>query len=50
MLSILRNIGMDIAIPTIGATHDAFWSVDHVGGHEKAYCCLNSNTRDFAGI
>ncbi|MCA6438926.1 MAG: serine hydrolase domain-containing protein [Sediminibacterium sp.] len=34
----------------LGASHDAFWSIDHPGGHEKAYCCLNSNTRDFARI
>ena len=34
----------------IGAAHDAFWSLDHKDGDEKAYCCFNSNARDFARI
>ena len=34
----------------IGAKHDALWSLDHEGGIEKAYCCFNSNARDFARI
>lgn len=34
----------------LGAEHDALWSTDHDGGHEKAYCCFNSNVRDFARI
>ena len=34
----------------MGAEHPALWSTDHEGGHEKAYCCFNSNTRDFARI
>ncbi|MCD7970456.1 MAG: beta-lactamase family protein [Alistipes sp.] len=32
----------------IGAEYDALWSLDHPGGMEKAYCCFNSNARDFA--
>lgn len=34
----------------LGARHDALWSVDHKGegGMEKAFCCFNSNARDFA--
>lgn len=32
----------------IGARYDAIWSVDHKGGIEKAYCCFNTNARDFA--
>ena len=32
----------------LGAQHPALWSTDHTGGHEKAYCCFNSNARDFA--
>jgi CubicO group peptidase (beta-lactamase class C family) len=32
----------------MGAEHPALWSLDHTGGHEKAYCCFNSNARDFA--
>ncbi|MDY0199353.1 MAG: serine hydrolase [Tenuifilaceae bacterium] len=34
----------------IGAEHDALWSLDREGGIEKAYCCFNSNARDFARI
>ncbi|HVX49701.1 MAG TPA: serine hydrolase [Chitinophagaceae bacterium] len=34
----------------LGAEHDAVWSTDHGGGYEKAYCCFNSNVRDFARI
>ncbi|MCD8174197.1 MAG: beta-lactamase family protein [Alistipes sp.] len=32
----------------MGAEHDALWSLDRAGGTEKAYCCFNSNARDFA--
>jgi CubicO group peptidase (beta-lactamase class C family) len=32
----------------IGAEHDALWSLDHKDGMEKAYCCFNTNARDFA--
>ncbi|PLX20282.1 MAG: serine hydrolase [Salinivirgaceae bacterium] len=32
----------------IGAKHDALWNLDREGGIEKAYCCFNSNARDFA--
>lgn len=34
----------------LGAEHPALWSTDHTGGHEKAYCCFNSNVRDFARL
>ncbi|WMJ75607.1 serine hydrolase [Cytophagaceae bacterium ABcell3] len=34
----------------IGAEHAAKWSLDGEGGVEKAYCCINSNARDFARI
>lgn len=34
----------------IEAEHDAYWSLDHPDGDEKAYCCFNSNARDFARI
>ncbi|MBK9733358.1 MAG: serine hydrolase [Chitinophagaceae bacterium] len=34
----------------MGAEHDALWSLDHEGGIEKAYCCFNTNARDFARI
>ncbi len=34
----------------IEAQHDAYWSLDRKDGDEKAYCCFNSNARDFARI
>jgi CubicO group peptidase (beta-lactamase class C family) len=34
----------------IQAEEDAQWSLDHKSGMEKAYCCLNSNARDFARL
>jgi len=32
----------------MGAQKDALWSLDKKDGMEKAYCCFNSNARDFA--
>jgi len=32
----------------LGAEHPAYWSLDKENGHEKSYCCFNSNARDFA--
>lgn len=34
----------------MGAEHPALWSTDKKNGNEKAYCCFNSNARDFARI
>jgi CubicO group peptidase (beta-lactamase class C family) len=34
----------------IGATEKALWSKDREDGVEKAYCCFNSNARDFARL
>ncbi|MFT3945485.1 MAG: serine hydrolase [Agriterribacter sp.] len=34
----------------LGAEHSALWSEDKSGGHEKAYCCFNTNARDFARL
>ena len=34
----------------MGAKKPAYWSLDHQEGVEKAYCCFNSNARDFACI
>ena len=34
----------------LGAQHPALWSTDKAGGNEKAYCCFNSNARDFARL
>jgi CubicO group peptidase (beta-lactamase class C family) len=33
----------------IGAEQDALWNLDEKG-NEKAFCCLNSNARDFAKL
>jgi len=32
----------------IGAEHNALWCLDRKNGVEKAFCCFNSNARDFA--
>lgn len=32
------------------ANHNASWSTDKEDGNEKAFCCINSNARDFARI
>ena len=32
----------------MGASTDALWMLDKANGDEKAYCCFNSNARDFA--
>ncbi len=32
------------------ANHHASWSTDREDGDEKAFCCINSNARDFARI
>lgn len=32
----------------MGAVNSALWSLDNENGMEKAYCCFNSNARDFA--
>lgn len=32
----------------VNAEEDALWSLDKKEGIEKAYCCFNSNARDFA--
>lgn len=34
----------------LGAEHAALWSLDKENGNEKAFCCFNSNARDFARI
>lgn len=34
----------------LGATHDALWSTDGFNGNTKAFCCFNTNARDFARI
>ncbi len=34
----------------LGAEHPALWSKDRSTGVDKAFCCFNSNARDFARI
>jgi len=34
----------------LGAKNTALWSLDQPNGIEKAYCCFNSNARDFARL
>ncbi|WP_017731224.1 serine hydrolase domain-containing protein [Nafulsella turpanensis] len=34
----------------LGASSPALWSLDKPDGTEKAYCCFNSNARDFARL
>lgn len=34
----------------LGTKNNALWSLDKKNGNEKAYCCFNSNARDFAKI
>lgn len=34
----------------MGAKHSALWSTDTKNGDEKAFCCINSNARDFARL
>jgi len=34
----------------VGSNADGLWSVDHEEGIEKAYCCINTNVRNFARI
>jgi CubicO group peptidase (beta-lactamase class C family) len=34
----------------IGAEEDAVWSLDKKNGVAKAFCCINSNARDFARL
>lgn len=34
----------------IGAEQDALWSLDKKDGVAKAFCCINSNARDFARL
>ncbi|MBX9851778.1 MAG: beta-lactamase family protein [Cytophagaceae bacterium] len=34
----------------MGMVNNAMWSLDKENGNEKAYCCINSNARDFARL
>lgn len=34
----------------LGMQDPAYWNLDHAGGNELAYCCLNASLRDYAKI
>lgn len=44
----LSDYAAEILWGPMGASDDAYWMLDKKGGVEKAYCCFNSNARDFA--
>jgi CubicO group peptidase (beta-lactamase class C family) len=44
----ISNYASDKIWKHIGARHDALWCLDQEDGMEKAYCCFNTNVRDFA--
>jgi len=46
----LSNYASEKLWKPLGAEHAALWSTDHENGNEKAYCCFNTNARDFARI
>lgn len=46
----LSNYASEKLWQPLGAEYPAQWSLDHPGGMEKAYCCFNSNARDFARL
>jgi CubicO group peptidase (beta-lactamase class C family) len=48
-MNLSKNMEKNLWGP-IGAEHNALWSLDKTKGTEKAYCCLNSNARDFARL
>jgi len=46
----LANYASEKLWKPLGAKNDALWCLDKKDGTEKAYCCFNSNARDFARI
>jgi CubicO group peptidase (beta-lactamase class C family) len=44
----ISNYASDKFWKHMGAEQDALWCLDHENGLEKAFCCFNSNARDFA--
>jgi len=44
----LSSYASEILWKPMGASTDAYWMLDKANGNEKAYCCFNSNARDFA--
>jgi CubicO group peptidase (beta-lactamase class C family) len=46
----LSSYASDKLWKPLGAEQPALWSTDKEKGNEKAFCCFNSNARDFARI
>ncbi len=46
----LSNYASEKLWKPLGAEHSALWSLDEKAGFEKAFCCFNSNARDFSRI
>jgi CubicO group peptidase (beta-lactamase class C family) len=46
----LSELAQEWVWQPVGAQADAIWSLDHDGGVEKAFCCINARARDFARI
>ncbi|HDP74273.1 MAG TPA: class C beta-lactamase-related serine hydrolase [Bacteroidales bacterium] len=46
----LSNYASEKIWSKIGAEHDALWCLDRKDGVEKAFCCFNTNARDFARL
>lgn len=44
----LANYASEKLWKPLGATHAAEWHLDNENGKELAFCCFNSNARDFA--
>ena len=44
----LSDLASDWLWKPMGAEHSASWHIDDIMGTELAYCCINSNARDFA--
>lgn len=47
---LISNYASEKIWKKIGAVNPALWSLDKENGTEKAYCCFNSNARDFARL
>lgn len=46
----LANYASEKLWRPLGASSNALWCLDKPNGTEKAYCCFNTNARDFARI
>ncbi len=46
----VSSFASEVLWSKIGATNDAYWSLDYDGGIEKTFCCFHSNARDFSKL